>query len=80
MMVIALPLLISWTPGDSPVIRGLQGRYFTVTAAFALVWCSFRSPPALRAVLVMAIVLGVLAINVDAIQRLHEAYFLTGRR
>ncbi|QOW21675.1 DUF2142 domain-containing protein [Novilysobacter avium] len=80
MMVIALPLLISWTPGDSPVIRGLQGRYFTVTAAFALVWCSFRSAPPIRAVLVTAILVGVMAINVDAIQRLHEAYFLIGRR
>lgn len=80
MVVIAVPLLISWTPADSPVILGLQGRYFTVTAAFALVWCSLRSAAPIRAILVAAILVGVLAINVDAIQRLHEAYFLIGRR
>jgi len=77
--VIALPLFIYWTSAGSPIVQGLQGRYFTVTAAFVLTWCSFRSPPAVRAMLVMAIACVVLAINMDALYRLYEAYFVIGR-
>ncbi|HEY0662663.1 MAG TPA: DUF2142 domain-containing protein [Lysobacter sp.] len=79
LVLVALPLFIYWSPATLGFIQGLQGRYFTATAAFVLVWCSFRSPEAIRAVLVAAAVLGIAAINVDALQQLHDAYFVTGR-
>lgn len=79
MVMIALPLLVTWTPAQSAVVLGLQGRYFTLSAAFALVWCSFRSPGAIRGVLLTLILAGVIVINIDAIVRLYEAYFIFGR-
>lgn len=79
LVLLALPLLIYWTPTGSPVIHGLQGRYFIATMAFVLVWCSFRAPAPLRALLAGLIIAGVVAINVDGILRLYEAYFVTGR-
>ncbi|WP_242109644.1 DUF2142 domain-containing protein [Luteimonas aquatica] len=78
-VVVALPLFIYWTPADSPVVQGLQGRYFTVTAAFALTWCAFGVPAGLRSVLGWAFVAVAVAINIDAVYRLHEAYFVVGR-
>lgn len=79
LLLLALPLFLFWTPTGADAVQGLQGRYFTATAAFALTWGSFRSPAGVQALLVAGIVLVVVAINADAVWRLHEAYFVTGR-
>jgi hypothetical protein len=79
MAMIALPLFIYWSPVELGFIQGLQGRYFIATAAFALVWCSFRSTPPIRALLVSVILVLIVVINLDALHVLHRAYFVTGR-
>jgi uncharacterized membrane protein len=77
--MIALPLFIYWSPVGLGFIQGLQGRYFIATAAFALVWCSFRSAPPIHSLLVPAILVLIVLINLDALHVLHRAYFVTGR-
>ncbi len=77
--LIGLPLFVLWTETGAPMIRGLQGRYFTATAAFVLTWCSFRSSAPLRSLLIAVIVATVIAINLDALHRLYEAYYVSGR-
>lgn len=79
MVMIALPLFVYWTHAGSWIVTGLQGRYFLATAAFVLVWCSMRSPPLVRALLVAFVILTVLAINVEALCRLYDAYYVSGR-
>lgn len=79
MTMIALPLFIYWSPMELGFIQGLQGRYFIATAAFALVWCSFRSVPPIHALLVSVILILIVLINLDALHVLHRAYFVTGR-
>lgn len=79
MALIALPLFVLWTEAGAPMIRGLQGRYFTATAAFVLTWCSFRTSAPLRSLLIALIVVTVLAINIDALYRLYDAYYVSGR-
>ncbi len=78
-VMIALPLFIYWSPLDLGFIQGLQGRYFIITVAFALVWCSFRTSPPIRALLVSAIIILMVLINLDALQALYRAYFVVGR-
>lgn len=77
--MIALPLFIYWSPVGLGFIQGLQGRYFIATAAFALVWCSFRSTPSIHSLLVPAILILIVSINLDALHVLHRAYFVVGR-
>ncbi|QSX79652.1 DUF2142 domain-containing protein [Agrilutibacter solisilvae] len=77
--VLALPLFLYWTPTGAPAVLGLQGRYFLPTLAFLLTWCGLRSPDRLRAACIALILLAVVALNVDALLRLHDAYFVTGR-
>lgn len=77
--MIALPLFIYWSPMGLGFIQGLQGRYFITTVAFALVWCSFRSVPSIRASLVSVILILIILINLDALHVLHRAYFVVGR-
>jgi hypothetical protein len=77
--LIALPLYLLWTPIGSPIVQGLQGRYFLPTLAFVLAWCAWRSPPPLRAVLAVGMVGALVAINIDALVALDTAYFRTGR-
>lgn len=79
LMVIALPLFIYWSPVGLGFIQGLQGRYFITTAAFALVWCSFRSMPQVNVLLVSAAMIAIVAINLDAFYTLYSAYFVVGR-
>lgn len=79
LLLIALPLFIYWTPLGSQTIAGLQGRYFTMSAAFALVWLGLRSPRPVRALLAAFIIIGLVAINADAVYQLYDAYFVTGR-
>ena len=77
--LIALPLFVLWTPIGSPIVLGLQGRYYLPTLAFVLAWCAWRSPPQLRAMLVLVVVGALVAINVDALGALDRAYFVNGR-
>jgi uncharacterized membrane protein len=77
--LIAMPLYLYWTPTASPVIEGLQGRYFLSTLAFVLVWCSFRTTALVRAGCILVIVAAAFWINIAALQALHVDYFVTGR-
>ena len=77
--MIALPLFIYWSPLGLGFIQGLQGRYFITAAAFALVWCSFRSAPLICSSLVSVILVLVILIDLDAIHQLYRAYYVIGR-
>lgn len=79
MVLMALPMFIYWTPLGSPTIHGLQGRYFTLTAAFALVWLGLRSPHPVQALLGGFILAGLVLINTEAVYQLYDAYFVSGR-
>ena len=77
--LLAFPLLLFWTPTGSQLIAGLQGRYFLVTLAFMLAHGSITSPERFRRLLVPAGLVAMLVINVHALLRLHEAYYVIGR-
>lgn len=79
LVMIALPLFVYWSPTGLGYVQGLQGRYFIITAAWVLVWCAWPSPARVRTLLVPAIVVAMVAINLDALNILHRAYFAVGR-
>lgn len=78
-MLIALPLYVQWTSLDAVIVQGLQGRYFLPTLAFAWAWMSMRSPDPIRAALLMFVLAVAVVLNLDALDRLHQAYFVVGR-
>lgn len=79
LVMIALPLFVFWSPAGLGYVQGLQGRYFIITVAWVLVWCAWPSSARVRALLIPAIVVVVAAINLDALNMLHRAYFIVGR-
>lgn len=78
-ILISLPLYVRWTSLDAPVVQGLQGRYFLPTLAFIWAGVAMRSPDLLRVVLLAFVIGAAIALNVDALERLHQAYFVLGR-
>ena len=78
-LMISLPLYARWTSLDAPIVQGLQGRYFLPTLAFLWAWVSMRSPDLIRAVLLVFVMGTAVALNLDALDRLHQAYFVLGR-
>lgn len=78
-VLISLPLYVRWTSLDAPIVQGLQGRYFLPTLAFVWAGVAMRSPDLVR-VLLLGLVMGsAVALNIDAFERLHQAYFVLGR-
>lgn len=77
-MVLAAAFAI-WTPLGSQTMVGLQGRYFTMIAAFALVWPGLRSPRPVQALLGAFVLVGLVVINAEAVYQLYDAYFVVGR-
>ena len=77
--LIALPLYVQWTAADAPIVEGLQGRYFLPSLAFAWAYLSLRSPDPIRAGLLVFVLGTAAALNVDALDHLHQAYFVAGR-
>lgn len=78
-VMIALPLYVQWTSVDATIVQGLQGRYFLPPLAFAWAWMSMRSPDPLRALLLAFVLTAAMVLNLDALERLHLAYFVSGR-
>lgn len=78
-LMISLPLYARWTLLDASIVQGLQGRYFLPTLAFVWAWVSMRSPDLVRAVLLLFVTGAAVALNLDALDRLHQAYFVLGR-
>ena len=78
-VVLALPLFLYATPTGAHAVLGLQGRYFLPTVAFVLAWCGLRSPDRVRMGIAALILLAAVVLNVDALVRMHEAYFVVGR-
>ena len=79
LLLIALPLFLYWTPTGLDWIRGLQGRYFLPTVGFVLTWCCMRMHIGPRSLLVALIIVTLAAINLDALWRVMDAYYITGR-
>ncbi len=79
LILISLPLYVRWTLLDAPVVQGLQGRYFLPTLAFIWAGAAMRSPDLIRAALLVLVIGAAVALNVDAFERLHQAYFVLGR-
>jgi uncharacterized membrane protein len=77
--VLALPLFLYWTPTGAAAVQGLQGRYFLPTLAFLVSCCGLRSADVPRAALTALLVAAAVALNLEALARLHEAYFVSGR-
>ncbi|MBJ6978557.1 MULTISPECIES: DUF2142 domain-containing protein [unclassified Luteimonas] len=73
LLLLALPLLLTWTQPGAPVIQGLQGRYFLPTLAFVLVFCALRATPVARLVL-LACVLCAPMLSLDALSSIHLRY------
>jgi uncharacterized membrane protein len=75
----SIPLFVFWTLPGAAVVEGLQGRYFTISAAFVLVWCAFRTPPAVRTACIAVLLVAAPVMNVLAIQQLYDSYYVSGR-
>jgi uncharacterized membrane protein len=75
----SIPLFVFWTLPGATVVEGLQGRYFTISAAFVLVWCAFRTPPAVRTACIAVLLVAAPVMNVLAIQQLYDSYYVSGR-
>ncbi|MBB1472869.1 DUF2142 domain-containing protein [Luteimonas sp. MC1782] len=71
--LLAVPLFLTWTHVDAPVIQGLQGRYFLPTLAFLLVFNALRAGPVLR-LLLLACVLCMPALTYDALTSIQTRY------
>lgn len=71
--LLAVPLFLTWTHVDAPVIQGLQGRYFLPTLAFLLVFNALRAGPVLR-LLLLACVLCMPALTYDALASIQARY------
>ncbi|MBJ7575062.1 DUF2142 domain-containing protein [Luteimonas sp. MC1828] len=71
--LLAVPLFLTWTQVDAPVIQGLQGRYFLPTLAFLLVFSALRAGPVLR-LLLLACVLCVPVLTFDALSNIQMRY------
>jgi uncharacterized membrane protein len=79
LVLFSVPLFLFWTLPGAAVVEGLQGRYFTISAAFVLVWCAFRTPPAVRAICIAVVLAAALVVHVMAIQQLYDSYYVSGR-
>lgn len=73
LVLLSLPLLLTWTLPGAPSIHGLQGRYFLPTAAFLLVWMAMRAGPVMR-LLLLILVLASPALAMDAVRQLNLRY------
>lgn len=78
-VLISLPLYARWTSLDAPIVQGLQGRYFLPTLAFVWAGVAMRSPDLVRVVLLVLVMSAAAVLNIDALDRLHQAYFVLGR-
>jgi uncharacterized membrane protein len=79
LVLFSVPLYLFWTLPGAAVVEGLQGRYFTISAAFVLVWCAFRAPPGLRAICIAVVLVAAPVVNVVAIHQLYDSYYVSGR-
>jgi uncharacterized membrane protein len=79
LVLMSIPLYLFWTLPGATAVEGLQGRYFTISVAFALVWCAFRTSPAVRVVCIALVLAAAPVINVLAIQQLYDSYYVSGR-
>lgn len=73
LLLLALPLFLTWTHVGAPVIQGLQGRYFLPTLAFLLVFSAVRAGPVLR-LLLLACVLCSPVLALDALPHIQMRY------
>lgn len=78
-VLLSLPLYARWTALDAGYVQGLQGRYFLPTLAFALAGVSLKASDALRLFLLAFVLGAAVALNLDALGQLHQAYFVVGR-
>lgn len=79
LVLISLPLYVRWTLPDATFVQGLQGRYFLPTLAFVMAWISIRSADVVRLCLLAFVLSTLVALNLDAWDRMHQAYFVVGR-
>ena len=79
LVLFSVPLYMFWTLPGAAVVEGLQGRYFTISAAFVLVWCAFRTPPAVRVACIAVVLAAAPVVNVLAIHQLYDSYYVSGR-
>jgi hypothetical protein len=79
LVLFSVPLYVFWTLPGAAVVEGLQGWYFTISAAFVLVWCALRTPPAVRAVCIAVVLAVAPVVNVLAIHQLYDSYYVSGR-
>lgn len=79
MLLVALPLFIYWTPSGAPAVAGIQGRYMLATLAFVLAWGTPGAAGPVRGIASMVVLAGLAALDIHALDRLHAAYYVTGR-
>lgn len=73
--MLALPLFIFWTFPQSPIVMGLQGRYFLPCVAFAVCFLARGADPRLRALLSAVVPLVLMLALADGLIALVERYY-----
>jgi uncharacterized membrane protein len=74
-IVLCVPFYAFWTQPGSPVIEGLQGRYFLPIAALTGMACSFALPRSMRGLPALALLAMVPLLSVMAIQAIVGRYY-----
>ena len=74
-LVLCMPFYAFWTQPGSPVIEGLQGRYFLPIAALAGMACSFALPRSMRGLPALALLAMVPLLSIMAIQAIVGRYY-----
>lgn len=74
-VIMCIPFYAFWTPPGSPVIQGLQGRYFIPLAAFVAMLCSFSIPTAWRGPIAALVVLSVPVMSAIAFISILSRYY-----
>lgn len=74
-LVLCIPFYAYWTQPSSPVIEGLQGRYFLPLVAFMGISFSFPIPSALRGPVAMTVLALISALSIMAIIEVLGRYY-----
>lgn len=74
-VIMCIPFYAYWTPPESAVIEGLQGRYFIPLAAFVAMFCSFSIPGAWRGPVAALVVLSVPLMSAIAFISILSRYY-----
>ncbi|WP_165967402.1 DUF2142 domain-containing protein [Luteimonas aestuarii] len=73
--IMCIPFYAYWTQPQSPVIEGLQGRYFIPLLAFVAMFCSFSVPIALRGVAAALVIVSIPVMSAIALTSIISRYY-----